>query len=134
MSSEIIVIDRKSNPSTRWFTHLFLLLFFQTTFFFIIGFSLYAIITLNYQVLIVLVIFSVLQSFAKRSQLVIDLVNKFVKPTDYFNRFKRIYCEPIPEDKAALFCFHPHSVLAYCKNTLIFRFTSKHECRWKSNV
>lgn len=106
-------IDRKAS-STQWFTQFFLLLFFQTIFFFIIGLSLYAVATFNYQLLLVLVIISLLQSFAKRSQTVIDIVNKYVKPTEYFNSFRRIYCEKIENDRAALFCFHPHSVLAYC--------------------
>ena len=73
-------ISRKAT-STQWFSQFFLLLFFQTIFFFMIGLSLYAIVTLNYQLFFVLAVSSILQSFAKRSQTVINLVNKYVKPT-----------------------------------------------------
>ena len=80
-------IDRKAS-STQWFSQIFLLLFFQTIFFFIVALSLYAIATLNFQLLFILVIISILQNFAQRSQTFISIVKKYVKPTEYFNTFK----------------------------------------------
>lgn len=84
-------IDRSSEGRTRWYTILFLIVCFQGTFYGSIFISIYAIVTLNWTLTFVLAFLSFIQSFAKRSQFVIDLVNKFIDPLNYFRSFKRIY-------------------------------------------
>lgn len=86
-----IGIDRTTKNSMQWFTHLFLILFFQSVFFGSIFICSYAIVTLNIQLIIFLAVVSVLQRFGHRSELVISLVNKYVRPTEYFKSYKRIY-------------------------------------------
>lgn len=81
----------------RWITHGFLILFFQAIFFGSVFTSIYAIISLNYQLIVFLVSVSILQRFARRSQTIIDLVNKLIHPISYFRIFKRIYEEEIPD-------------------------------------
>lgn len=87
----IVGIDRTKKNSMQWFTHLYLILFFQGVFFGSIFICVYAIVTLNFQLMIFLAIVSVLQRFGKRSEFVINMVNKYVRPTEYFRSFKRIY-------------------------------------------
>lgn len=81
----------------RWIAHIFLILFFQGIFFGSIFICVFAIVTLNFQLMLGLGLFSLLQRFAKRSQSVIDLVNKYIIPKNYFRTFKRIYEEEISE-------------------------------------
>jgi hypothetical protein len=62
----IIDIDNKASKN-RWIAHTFLILFFQAPFFGSIALSLFAIITLNYKLIAILVFISILQSFTKKS-------------------------------------------------------------------
>lgn len=82
--------ERKAGPN-RWVAHLFLVPFFQGIFFGSIGICLYTIFTLNYQLAAFLALVSVIQRFAKRSKLVIRLMNKYIQPLDYYRTFSRIY-------------------------------------------
>ena len=78
------------NGKNRLFTHVFLIIFFQSVFFgscFIVN---YAIFTLNWKLCLFLATVSFLQRFLKRSQLFIDMINKYVKPLQYYRSWKRI--------------------------------------------
>lgn len=69
--------EHKPGPN-RWIAHLFLIPFFQGVFFGSIGIVLYAIFTLNYQLAAFLAFVSVAQRYAKRSEFVIKLMNKYI--------------------------------------------------------
>ena len=98
----------------QWISQLFLLLVFQSTLYFSIGISVYAIVTVNYQLGIFLSSSVSLQRFVTKSKRFVQYVQKNFRMTQYFKRFKRIYEEPVT-DSNSLFCVHPHSILAYCK-------------------
>lgn len=86
-----IDIDRTSVGKTRWHTQLFLIIVFQGAFFGSIAIILYSLITLNVPLMLFLLGVSVLQSFAKKSEFVIGLINKYIDPLNYYRSFKRIY-------------------------------------------
>lgn len=89
--SSSLNIDRTSVGKTRWHTQLFLIVIFQGGFFGSIAIILYALATLNVRLMIFLLVVSVLQSFAKKSEFVIGLINKYIDPLNYYRSFKRIY-------------------------------------------
>lgn len=102
------------STGNRWFTHLFLILFFQSVFFGSIFIVIYALATLDWKLGLFLISVSIAQRAGRRSELFISIIKKYVKPLNYFKSFQRIYQEPIPENQCAMFCLHPHSVLSYC--------------------
>jgi hypothetical protein len=62
----MIEVDNLAHKG-QWFSHLFLILFFQLPFFSSIMLCFFSIITLNYKLIIILGIISILQSFTKKS-------------------------------------------------------------------
>lgn len=89
--SSSVNINRSSHGKTRWHTLLFLVVIFQGVFFGSVAIVFYSLVTLNYKLMLILATISFFQSFAKKSQFVIDLVNKYIDPLNYFRSFKRIY-------------------------------------------
>ena len=71
------------------------------------------------ELIIGLLFFSLLESYIKKSQVFINLVNQYIHPLWYFKRFRRIYDEPVFEEKLTMFSYHPHSVFGYCKLLVI---------------
>ncbi len=74
----------------------------------------YSFIYLDYYIWLLYVAICLIQIPIGRSQLYISFVNKYINPLLYFQSFKRIYEEPIPDDRQkCMFSFHPHSIFSY---------------------
>ena len=71
---------------------------------------LYTIITLDLNLIVILVAVIILQLPARRWQGYIDFVNKYLQPLKYFNKFVIIHEEPIKQKDHCIFGVHPHSV------------------------
>ncbi len=87
---------------------------FQLPFFFVVGLTVYSLLTFNLEVLLILGLVILVSLPVKRSETYINFIRKYVVPTAYPDKFERIFDEEIPDDAKKLFCFHPHSVFAYC--------------------
>lgn len=87
---------------------------FQMGFFVVAGILFYAMVTLNWPVLLFFLGIVLIQSTVKgRSPRYIRFINNYLKPLKYFKKIERIYAEDIPEEETTLFAFHPHSVFSY---------------------
>lgn len=108
----IIKTDIKT-PQKDWKTDLILIFFFQLTFYCQPILALYALFTLNWILITLIIFFIALQHFATKSAFFVRLVKKHCPPTKYFRRFLRIYDEEIKEEENTMFCIHPHSEFSY---------------------
>ncbi len=73
----------------------------------------YSFINWNYQIWLIFVVITLVQLPIKKCESYIYFVNNYVNPLLYFQKFERIFEEPVPEDQPCMFSFHPHSVFAY---------------------
>lgn len=69
---------------------LVLLLFANLTMFASVTISFYALLTLNYQLMAILLTFTIAQLFFKKSQTFVNFVTKHAHPSEAFNSFKVI--------------------------------------------
>ena len=83
--------------------------------------SIYAIVTLHWNLIIILSLISICQSFVPKSNVFVYYVKKYIHPLWYYKSYTRIYDEPISNEEKCLFAMHPHSVLTYC----IFALTKR---------
>lgn len=77
MSASPQGIDHKATKN-RWIAIIYLIVCFQSVFFGSLAICVYALVTLNWKLALFLVLVSVLQRPLKRSQRVIDWVNKYI--------------------------------------------------------
>lgn len=108
----IVKTDIKT-PQKDWKTDIVLILFFQLTFYCTPFLTFYAIYTLNWILITIIIFFMTVQHFAHKSEIFIRLVKKYCPPTKYFRRFLRIYDEEIDDGENTMFCIHPHSEFSY---------------------
>lgn len=80
-------------PNKAWFTDIIMILFFQLTFYLSPFLTIYAFLTLNFYLIVGIVLLIILQQKVGRSELFVRLVNKYIQPLKYFRRFLRIYDE-----------------------------------------
>lgn len=72
---------------------------------------LYAIFTLDLYFFLGLLAIVIVQLPIRRSQIFIDLVNRYVQPFKYFDKYEIIYDEIITQQDRCIFGVHPHSVI-----------------------
>jgi 2-acylglycerol O-acyltransferase 2 len=72
---------------------------------------LYTAVTLDPHLIVGLLVLVIVQLPLRRSQIFIDLVNKFIQPIKYFNSLEVIYEETVTQTDRCLFGVHPHSVI-----------------------
>ncbi len=98
----------------RKINYLVMILIYQMPFIVSTIVLLYSFIYFDYRIWILYLAIMVIQFPIGRCGPYIRFVNKYINPLIYFNSFKRIYEEPIPNDKQkCMFSFHPHSVFGF---------------------
>lgn len=118
-------MELKAGPR-KWIARMHLVLCFQAVMYMSLLLCFYAILTLNWELIALLAIISILQNLVHRNQTIINIVNKYIEPLNYFQSFTRIYEENIMES-TSIFCFHPHSIFCYCICFYLYRCFYEHE-------
>lgn len=80
-----------NTPDKDWLTDLLLIIFFQLSFYIVPFVTMYAVLTMNWPIIAILLGFVIIQHFAKKSTIFIQLVKKYCPPAKYFRRFLRIF-------------------------------------------
>ena len=71
--------------------------FFQLTFGLGVGIPILGILLLDYRLIVFTLLVMVLQSFAPKCEWIIRFANKYVKPMLHYNKYQKIYDEPIKD-------------------------------------
>ena len=100
-------------------TRLLLVLLFQSVLYSMGALTIYAVVTLNWNLIIILFLIGFLQGFTPKSELFAYYAKRFVDPIQYYKSYTRIYDERINDDEKCLFTIHPHSIIPYCTFSMI---------------
>lgn len=93
----------------RLVSFLFFILY-QLAFHGPVAIFIYTALTLDLNLIVILIAVTFIQLPVRRWQAYINFVNKYLQPLKYFNKFQIIHEEAIKEKDHCIFGVHPHSV------------------------
>ena len=106
----------------RTFALVVMLFGYQLPFLLTLALFFYSLIEWDLRIWVLFLGITIAQYPVTKCEPYINFVNNYINPLLYFKSFRRIFEEPIAQDKEkCMFAFHPHSVFAYGMGQVIFQ-------------